>query len=180
MQKINIDKPTLVFIVVAVILLVELLVIFPWEVSKIGALTERESKLIEKLNSIENEWPRKDQYLENKELLKEEIQKVRGKFITYDQESKALSFISGSSKDFGIEINSLTPGELQSYVSTKFGKFEYLPIKVKARGNFHNLAMFLDYLSGSRYFFEVKELAILSGLPYSSIEIVIFGVVAVK
>jgi len=180
MQKINIDKPTLVFVIVAAILLVELFVVFPWEISKIGGLTKKRSKLIEKLNFIENEWPRKDQYLENKELLNEEIQKVRGKFITYDQESKVLSFISASSKDFGIKINSLTPGELQSYVSTKFGKFEYLPIKVKAKGNFHNLAMFLDYLSSSQYFFEVKELAILSGLPYSSIEMVIFGVVAVK
>ncbi len=180
MQKINIDKPTSVFIIVAAILLVELLVVFPWEVSKVGALTKIAGKLIEKLNSIENEWPRKDQYLENKELLKEEIQKVRGKFIARDQESKALSFISASSKDFGIKINSLTPEDLKAYTKTKVGNFEYLPIKVKARGNFHNLAMFLDHLSSSQYFFEVKELTILSGLPYSSIEMVICGVVAVK
>ncbi len=180
MQKINIDKPTLGFIVVAAILVVELLVIFPWEVSKIGALTRRGNKLIEKLNAIENEWPRKEQYLESKELLKKEIQRARGKFIVRDQESKALSFISVSSKAFGIEINLLTPGDLKSYTKTKVGNFKYLPIKVKAKGNFHNLAMFLDHLSDSQYFFEVKKLTILSGSPYNSVEIMICGAVAVK
>ncbi len=180
MQKINIDKPTLVFIIVAVILLFELFVVFSWEVSKIGALTKRAGKLIEKLNTIENEWPRKDQYLEDKELLKEEIKKVRGKFIAYDQESKTLSFISASSKDFGIEINSLTPEGLKAYTKTEVGNFKYLPIKVKAKGNFHNLAMFLNHLGSSQYFFEVKKLTILSGSPYNLVEMTIYGAVAVE
>ncbi len=180
MQKINIDKPTWGFIVVVSILVLELLVVFPWEVSKVGSLTKKEGKLVEKINFIENEWPRKGQYLEKKKSLKEEIKKIREKFITSEQESKVLSFISASSKDFGIEINSLMPEVLKTYVVSKFGNFKYLPIKVKAKGGFHNLAMFIEHLNSSQYFFEVKKLHMESSFFINSIEMVICGAVAIE
>jgi len=177
MQKINIDKPTLVSIIVASILLFELAVVFPWEVSKVGGLTKKEGELIEKINSIKNEWPKKEEYLESKEELEEEVKEIREKFITPDQESKILSFISASSKDFGIEINSLMPEVLKTYVTAKVGNFKYLPIKVKARGGFHNLARFIEHLNSSQYFFEVKKLSMESSSSTNLIEMVICGVV---
>ena len=180
MQKINIDKPTLIFIIVAAILLFELLIVFPWEVSKVGELTKKEGELIEKINSIKNEWPRREQYSENKEILIKDIERIREKFITPNQESKMLSFISASSKDFGIEINSLMPEVLKTYVTTKVGNFKYLPIKVKAKGNFHDLAIFIDHLNSSPYFFEVKKLSMKSSFSVNLIEMVICGAVAVE
>ncbi|MFH1519461.1 MAG: hypothetical protein ABIE75_02695 [Candidatus Omnitrophota bacterium] len=180
MRQINLDRQTVIFIVLAAILAGELFILFPWELRKINKFTERIGKIAEQINSVENEWPQKDRYLENQKRVKEEIKKTREEFIITNQESKPLSFISAHSKDFEIEIQSLSPQELQTYVSTKFGKFKYLPIKVKAEGKFNNLVMFLNYLHNSQYFFEVKELTILSGSPFNPIEMVICGAIAVK
>ena len=180
MQKINIDKQVVVFFILAAILVGELFIVFPWEIKKISNLTKETAKIAWRVSSIEREWPKKDKYLKNKELLKKEIEESRGRFLLFDQGSKALSFISANSKDFGIEIQSLSLGKLQDYISTKFGTFKYLPVKVKAKGKFHNLARFLDYLSGSQYFFEVKEMSILHKHPYNSIEMTICGIIEVE
>jgi len=180
MQKINIDKQTVVFFILAVVLFLELFVAFPWEVKKISGLTKRTTKLAQQVTSIENEWPRKDKYLKDKRELKEEMKRIQEKFILRQQESKILSFISVSSKDFKVKIQSLTPGELEEYTSTKFGEFKYLPISIRADSKFHDLVLFLNHLNDSQYFFEVKELDILSRSPYNSIEMIICGAVAVK
>ena len=177
MQKINIDKQTVVFFVLAVILFGELFVVFPWEIKKISDLAKKIDKVVQRVNFIESEWPQKDKYLEDKELLKKEIKEARGRFFLSDQRSKILFFISANSKDFGVEIQSLLPGEPQDYTSTEFGTFKYLPVMVKAKGKFHNLARFFDYLGSSQYFLEVKKLDILSSPPYSSIEMTIRGII---
>lgn len=180
MQKINIDKQTIVFFILAVILFSELFIAFPWEIKKISDLTKQTIKVAHRVTSIENEWLRKDKYLKDKSELKEEIKRIQEKFISRQQESKMLSFISVSSKDFRVKIQSLTPGELEEYASTKFGEFKYLPIVIKADSKFHDLVLFLNHLSNSQYFFEVKKLDILSRSPYNSIEMIICGVVAVE
>ena len=180
MRKINIDKQTVVFFILAAIFLGELFLIFPWEIKKISDLAKKISKVDWKISSIEGEWLKKDEYLEDKESLKKEIKEARSRFLLLEQGSKALSFISANSKDFGIEIQSLSPGKLQDYTSTEFGTFKYLPVKVKAKGKFHNLAKFLDCLSSSQYFFETKELKILHEPPCNSIEMTICGIVEVE
>ena len=180
MQKINIDTQTVVFFVLAVVLCAEVFVAFPWEIKKISDLSKRTTKVAQQVTSIENEWPRKDEYLKDKSELGEEIKRIQGKFILREQESKLLSFISVSSEDFKVKIQSLTPGELEEYTSTKFGEFKYLPIAIKADSKFQNLVLFLNHLNDSEYFFEVKELDILSRSPYNSIEMIICGAIAVK
>ena len=180
MQKINIDKQTVVFFILAVALAGELLVAFPWGIKKISGLTMRISKITRQITSVENEWPRKDRYVKDREELKEKVKRIQGKFVLRHQESKILSFISVSSKEFNVKIQSLTPGELEKYSSTKFGEFKYLPITIKADGKFHDLVLFLNHLNGSQYFFEVKKLDILSRSPYNSVEMVICAAVAEK
>ena len=180
MQKINIDKQTVVFFILAAILSIELFVAFPWEIKKISNLTKSTTKIAQRVTSIKNEWPRKDKYLKAKRELKEDIKRIQKKFISKQQESRMLSFISVSSKDFRVKIQSLTPGELEEYTSTKFGEFKYLPVAVKADSKFHDLVLFLNHLNDSQYFFEVKKLDILSRSPYNSIEMIICGAVAVQ
>ena len=180
MQKINIDRRTIVFLILAVILFAELFVAFPWGIKKISDLMKQTNKIAQRVASIEHDWPRKDKYLEAKEELKEEVKRIQGKFILRHQESKILSFISASSKDFKVKIQSLTPGELEEYTSTKFGEFKYLPVAIKADSKFHDLVLFLNYLNDSQYFFEVKKLDILSRSPYNSIEMIICAAIAVK
>ena len=180
MQKINIDKRTIVFFILAVILFAELFVAFPWGVKTISDLMKKTNKIAQRVASIEHDWPRKDKYLEAKEELKEEVKRVQEKFISKHQESKILSFISVSGKDFKVKIQSLTPGELEEYASTKFGEFKYLPVAIKADGKFQDLVLFLNHLNDSQYFFEVKKLDILSRFPYNSIEMIICAAIAVK
>ena len=180
MQKINIDKQTVVFFIIAIVLFLELFIAFPWEIKKISDLSKRTIKIAQQVTSIENDWPRKDQYLKNKSELEEEIKIIQEKFILGQQESRMLSFISVSGKDSKVKIQSFTPGELEEYTSTKFGEFNYLPITIKADSKFHDLVLFLNHLNDSQYFFEVKKLDILSRQPYNSIKMIICGIVAVK
>ena len=165
MQKINIDKQTVVFFIIAIVLFLELFIAFPWEIKKISDLSKRTIKIAQQVTSIENDWPRKDQYLNNKSELEKEIEAIQEKFILRQQESKILSFVSTSGKDFKVKIQSFTPGELEEYTSTKFGEFNYLPITIKADSKFHDLVLFLNHLNDSQYFFEVKKLDILSRQP---------------
>jgi len=177
MQKINIDKQAVIFFGLASFLAIELIVLVPWSFKKITILSKKGSELSRKIKSIEADWPNKDKYINDKEKIKSEIKKLREKFITPREESKLLSFISGSSKDFGVAIKSLLPGKLQDYTDTEFGEFKYLPVSVKAKSGFHNFARFLNYLKSSPYFFEVKELSISSGQPYNSIEMILCGAI---
>ena len=152
MQKINIDKQTIVFFILATILFSELLIAFPWEIKKISDLTKQTTEVAQRVTSIENQWPRKDKYLKDKSELLDEIKRIKEKFILKQQESKILSFISVSSKDFKVKIQSLTPGVIQEYTSTKFGEFKYLPVAIKADSGFHDLVLFLNYLKIANIF----------------------------
>ncbi|NQT28277.1 MAG: hypothetical protein HQ570_01625, partial [Candidatus Omnitrophica bacterium] len=179
MQKINIDKQTGLFFILAAVLFLELLVVFPWEIKKISDLTKQTAKIAQSVVAIENEWPRKGRYLANKEQLKEKIKRIQERFILKQQESRILSFISVSSENSKVKIQSLVPGELQEYTSTKWGEFKYLPVVVKAECKFHDLALFLNSLNDSQYFFEVKKLDILPTPLYNSIEMIICAAIAV-
>lgn len=178
MQKISIDKQTIIFFVLAVFLLMEIFVLVPWSFKRIAVLSKTAASLSRKLKSVKADWPNKDKYIDNQEKLKEQIKKVHSRFIPSQEESKLLSFISANSKDFNVSIKSLLPGGREEYVSTHFGEFKYLPVAVEARGGFHNLARFLDYLKRSQYFFEIKKMSISSQQPYNLIEMDICGVVA--
>ena len=178
MQKINIDKQTIIFFALAVLLLAEVFVLVPWSFKRITVLSRTAASLSRKLKSIRVDWPNKDKYIDSQEELKAQIKKAHFKFIPSQEESKLLSFISANSKNFNVNIKSLLPGKVKEYTSTHFGEFKYLPIAVKARGGFHNLAKFLDYLKNSQYFFEIKKMSISSQQPYNFIEMNICGVIS--
>ena len=94
MQKINIDKQTIVFFILAAILFLELLIAFPWEIKKISDLTKQTTEVAQRVTSIEHEWSRKDKYLKDKSAPVDEIKRIKKKFVQRQQESKILSFIS--------------------------------------------------------------------------------------
>ena len=180
MRKINIDKQTVAFVVLAIFLLVELVVVLPASINRIVSLARNASKKKLDIERIEREWPRKDEYEKQRQQLSKEIAVLRGKFIRQEEESKLLSFISGSSKDFGIEIQAMSPDVLKEYPETTAGQFQYFPIRIRARGRFHNLGQFYAYLQGSQYFFDATELKIQSNTPYNIIEMVLCGLLEKK
>ena len=171
------DKQVIICVILTGILVIELLFLVPLGINKMRVVSKKTNKIKRDLVSIKKEDPLKDDYLNRQTRLKDEIQKLYAQAIFPQQESKILSFISSASKGFNVDIQALRPFHSKDYIVTKGGDFKYLPITVKARSRFHNLVRFLDYLQKSSYFFQVKELRILSGVPYHSIEMVICGLI---
>ncbi|UCD15812.1 MAG: hypothetical protein JSV34_01830 [Candidatus Omnitrophota bacterium] len=175
--KFKLDKKSIIFIGLVAVLLLELALILPLQVGKMRKLNAEIIMIRRKLANLERDWPKRSQYLEENGNLKEEIKMTKMRFFSPRQESSALAFISSESEKFNIKIELLKPAEIKGGASTKFGVFKRLPVTVKARGKFHNLVRFLEYLQNSKYFFEVTELDIFSGQPYNSIDMVICGLV---
>jgi Tfp pilus assembly protein PilO len=178
MQKI--DKETIIFFVLVIFLILEIGFLLPSGIKKLSKLNKEIGIIKKDIAAIKSDWPRKDSYLENNKKIKEEIKKLKSKFILPQQESKLFSFLSEKSKDFKINIESLKPLETINYTSGRFGKFKYLPISIESKGKFHNLGKFLDYLQKSDYFFEVKELYIKSDPPHHYINMTICGLIKEK
>jgi len=74
----------------------------------------------------------------------------------------------------------MSPDVLKEYPETTAGQFQYFPIRIRARGRFHNLGQFYAYLQGSQYFFDATELKIQSNTPYNIIEMVLCGLLEKK
>jgi len=180
MQKLNFDKKSVVFFFIVAFIIIEMAVFIPWGIKKIISSNKEIKSVATRLKNIEEDWPNKDKYVQQKEQLNKSLDDIQSKFVSTQEESKIFSFISTSSKEFGVDIKSLLPSKLQDYASTKFGKFKYLPIVIKAESKFHNLALFLEYLGNSKYFFEVKKIKISGVHKQNIVEIVICLVIQEK
>jgi len=180
MQKLNFDKKSIVFFSIAAFIVIEVAVFIPWGIKRIIS-SNREIKFVAtRLKNIERDWPNKDRYVQQKEQLSKSLGELRSKFVSTQDESKLLSFISTSSKEFGVEIKSLLPSKVQDYTSTEFGKFKYLPIVIKAESKFHNLVLFLEYLGNSKYFFEVKKVNISGTRKKNTVEMIVCAAIQEK
>jgi hypothetical protein len=157
MLKLNLDKNILIFSSLAVITAFELFLLLPLGIKKISVTNRKINQLRRDIEIIEKDWPHKEDYLKHSGKIKAEIQDVYVKFVIPQEESSLFSFISSESKNYAIDIKSLKPLDTQDYASSRFGKFQYLPISIKAQGNFHSLAKFLDYLQSGKFFLKLKS-----------------------
>ncbi len=173
MQKINFHKQTIIFLIIVLFLVVGFLVFLPWRIGAILDLNKKIAQSTGNLNTVKSSWALKDSYLNTKNNIKIEIEKVRMKIISLEEDTKVYSFISAGSKSFNINIHSLSPEKLQDYALTNSGDFKYLPIQIKAEGGFHSLIGFLNYLQNSKYLFGVKQLSISSKYPLNEINMTI-------
>lgn len=179
MRKLKLNKKTVVFIILAGGLLLELFLL-PLAIRQIKGANRKISDLKIKLVNIEREWVNKDSYIKKNEECKRELLSWQEKFFLPQEEASVLSFVSSGSKEFNLKIEFLKPAKAKDYSSTKFGNFKYLPISIKAEGGYHDLARFMEYLQTSRYFFEIIELKIVSGKVLDSVEMVICGLIKEK
>ncbi len=171
MQKIKLNKQSILFIAASLVLLIELAVLLPVGIKKISKTTAAIKTLKQKINTIETEWPRKENYLQQAEALEETTNNYKQKAIQQGQESRLISFISKNSKQYNLKIKSITPlGPLP----TKNDNFEFVPYRVQAEASFHDLGNFFQFLQSSNYFFSVKELT-LSGWRPIKINILLCG-----
>lgn len=177
MPKLKIDKYILIFAAALSVCALELFFLLPLEFKKISSTNKKIAKIKSDIETIEKDWPHKDDYLKYSAQIQTEIESVYDKFIVPQAESSLFSFISSESKKFGIEIKVLKPLGMEDYASTKSAKFKYLPISIKAQGQFHNLGKFLESLQSGKHFFEIKELKIKSDYPEHEIDMIICGLI---
>ncbi|MFA5270986.1 MAG: hypothetical protein WC412_01435 [Candidatus Omnitrophota bacterium] len=178
-KNLNIDKNIIIGVMIGVTLLIEITILSS-EFSAVSGINKKINQLKQELVQVERDWPNRDAFYKQKEVFKQEIGGMHTKFILPQAESALYSFLSSESKNFNVQVKVLKPAPLQDYLTTKLGKFKYLPIIISARGSFHSLASFLDYIQNSKYFFDVTELRIASGAPYHSVDMVICGLVKEK
>ena len=179
MRKLNFDKHTAIFLVLAIFLIIEIFVVSPSAINKIVELNKKISNAAGNLETAKKEWVNNTS-IEKKRLLEKEIERINLKFISSQEESKLLSFMSRSSKNFEVQIEALSPGKVKDFISTKFNELQPLPINLEVKSSFHDLALFLEYLQNSQYFFEVKELDISYEHPYNLAEALICGMIKTK
>ena len=148
----------------------------PLSIRQIVVLNREISGLSLKLKDTEREWPKKDDYDSQKFLLEEEIKVIQKKFVSSDQESQLLSFISSAGKSLGFDIKSFSPEKNEEYDSSEQRGFKYLPIHISGNSRYHNLALFFNYLQSSKYFFDVKKISIGTGLSGDKINMVLYGI----
>ncbi len=180
MFKLKVDKQAVIFAILSVFFLIEMAVLLPWSINRIVTSNRGIVKIKKDLENIGREWPNKDNYIADQDKLRGEIKILRKKFVENEDESKLLSFISRSSKEYGVEIQSMSPANFAPYPENQFGQFSYLPIKIKARSRYHSLARFYELVQNSGYFFEVTEFNMKSGSPYNIIELTICGLLERK
>lgn len=173
MQKINFDKATIVFSLLTLFLSLEVFLLLPAGFKRINTANRQIGIINRKLGAVESEWPKKAVYLAKEETIKKNIEGLKAKFITPQQESKVLSFISANSEEFGVEITSITPGKPKSHEDETVTEISYLPINIKGTSSFHNLLAFLNYLGKEKYFFRVDSLDMSLLYPRNSMEMTI-------
>ena len=177
MQKIKLDKQTIIFVALSFALIVELSFLLPWSIKRMVRLNKKIGDLKSRLETFRKEWADKENYLSRQKELSWKVQGALDKLIVPGEEPGLLSLVSKRSEDFNVEIQALSPGELIDYPEAKSEKFYYLPLAIKAKSSFHNLALFLDDLQHSKFLFEIKNLRITSRGDVNSAEMILCGLV---
>ncbi len=171
MQKIKVNKQTIVFVSLSLALLGLLFIFIPAGVRKISRANRQINDFNQKISLIQSEWPQKENYQEKNKELERDIEKYKRKAIPPGFESRLISYISESSLNYDIKIQSITP---RDSLSSPVGAFNYLPFRIEAVGGFYGLKGFLDFLYEGDYFFELKELSLVGHNP-SRINMVLWG-----
>ena len=179
MQKIKVNKRFIIFLAVLVFFLLEVLIFLPMGIKKVFVLHKKKSSFSQKIKNIEIDWPNKEIYKSQKNDLSKEIEEMHDKSILYKQSSTLISFISSKSKEFGVQIRTISPGQLKEY-QENLENFKLLPITIKSKSKFHNFVNFLDQLQESKYFIEIKSLDMITDDEDIFIEMEICGLVKEK
>ncbi len=171
MQKLKLNKPLVIFLTVILFLALELLFLLPQASRRISNLNRKRLLASSKLKAAREEWPRQDIYLNKSKELSEQVKIIQKRFILSQDMPQVLNFIADNAETFKVEIIELSPLVQSGVPLEQPASFTYAPITLKAKSKFHSLAMFLECLQASQYFFEVKELNITSGPDYPLVEI---------
>lgn len=173
MQKLKVDKKTIFYLSFYAVLIINFLIIVPFQVKKFSQARVRLVSTTKELIQFEKDSATGPYLVEEKEALLSDILTLEEKIITAQDISAISADISNKAKEYGVKIIEISSATHEKYRKTSQEEYFYLPITINAEAPFHNSALFLNALERGRYFLEINELAIQESAPYHSVRIVL-------
>lgn len=167
----KLNRQTIIFIGLSLILVAELFVFIPAGIARIRRNEQGINDLKEKISIVESEWLQKKSYLQRKEALRNRVESYQEQTILAGRESGLISYISENSQEHEVQIKSISP---RDSFSSGYANFSYLPFRIEAESSSKQLIDFLNFLYQGVYFFELKELT-LNGYNPSQINMVLWA-----
>jgi|GEM_PF-1665511 hypothetical protein len=171
MQKLKLNKKTIVYASFYIVLLFDLAAVLPLQVQKIIKVNLQAGDLKKKINLFEQEAIREVSLFDEKIRINKEIADRENKIASTGDTSAISVFLSSKAKETNFDAQEIVSGKLQEAKTIGESKFFYLPLKMEGRAGFHNLGQFLNLVETGPYSLLVKELSIRAANPYHEISI---------
>ena len=143
---------------VAVSFLYLMLFIIP-AYSEMSRLSRKVSEISEKIDFTNRTVVKMAQREEALERLSSELESYAGGFPREKEISRFLEKISTTAKDKGVKISTINPSQLSPIKTSKDKVYYYeLPISVKAKSGYHELASFISEVEGGKRYLDVQGL----------------------
>ncbi len=177
MQKFEVDKKTVVLLAFYVFLVIDLVIIVPLQIKKLTSLHSQFLRMQRRIRQYEEDKHLKDTFAARKEKIIFSIEQLKNKIVDSSDIITLSTYISTKAKENAVELEEILPDRMEPYKTTSEGKFYYLPLRIKAKAGFHNLAQFINVLEEGFYFLEVRELEVKENTPYHKVKLVVVAIV---
>jgi Tfp pilus assembly protein PilO len=122
-------------------------------------LSRKVSEINEKIDFTNRTVVKMAQREETLERLTAELESYAGGFPREKEISRLLEKISSTAKDEGVKISTINPSELDPIKTGKDKVYYYaLPISVKAKSGYHELASFISEVESGKRYLDVQGL----------------------
>lgn len=177
MQKFKLDKRIVIYGAVCFGLLLDVLIMLPYQFKKAATFFSNAKTLQANLSQFKKDRQAKDTLLDEKERTTTTIANLENRFTKPDDMSSVSAYISKAAKASGVDIQSITPQELEQIKTTPYGKVSTFPIKIEARMSFHNFGRFVNRLIRNQYFLEIRDFNMKSSGAYHPTTVVVVTLV---
>lgn len=171
------NKKLILFIGLVLLVLIDLFVILPSQLSQSRNIYKDVVRIREELSMLDKDLKNKQKLVDEKEAVEIKLRNLQTKFLSKDDSTLIMSQINRISKKLNIDIKNIKPQGLREISREKDTIFSYLPFNVILDTTYHRFGQFLNKLEELDYFLIVKELKIKGEFPKTQINVVICGIV---
>jgi Tfp pilus assembly protein PilO len=148
-----------------VVLLIFLLDVFFLVLPQIGSIcdvNDQIKKLSDDTQQVLLDRARINALRKNLKEARLQLKDINRKVRPIQEVPAVLSIISNIANEYGVKIDQLVPekDQQESLKDTSDGKYDALPVIIRARSGYHNFGRFLDKLEKADLFFMVKDFII--------------------
>jgi len=172
----NLDKKTLIYLVIILVTLVTIVIITPMQIKNIVVLNKKIKTLRDEITKIQEDVNSRPKVLADTEKVKLSIAELKSKIISMQDVSSLQTYISQVAKENNLEIVETASTPPTAYKKIGTTSFVQIPINVTAKGTFHNLGRFTAKIESREYCLEIKRLTIVPGKPQLNINLNIVAI----